>query len=239
MEALKIHKELFESLETEIIPELKNLPKVETQEKKEKYRDLLSRTGFHSIKSFQDITEKVNEAKKENHKLKIKKRLSEGLEFIQRTMPFNRIISFTSLMRIMKKYDLYLGHSQNFQTEIPPRNLVEFDNFHSNLSKKMDILKKKMSFVRDLEDFRETSDPCFMVSATIEHFNTKNKTIVDRCIFDIAKPKLNWDPSITPSKFSDPIILVPFMLEGVIFFFIVTAWGKEASDEEIANFYNN
>jgi hypothetical protein len=244
--ALQIHKELNEILEKECIPtlssEISSIKITEVEPKVEDYTRSLSALGFSNVPVVVSTKEKISDNQDKNTDIITKNRIISLLkEFSSEVYPY-KAITMTALHRVMEKYGLFISTPSRFIKNIPTNNLSQINKFTDNkfpkLSKWRNISHNLMS-----ESYTNKRIPSFMVAATSDCFNMDKSLIIGREIVNreaAGNYKLNFNLSMPPTPdFSDPIILCPFKFNrdgfDLILFAIVTAWGKEAKDEEIFN----
>ena len=234
--AEKVKKDLLEDLEKNILPNLnkkENLSLPEPSEKELEYLQILKSAGFQT-KSIKKIESSYFELKGKEKETKEKEELKRLISEIQLKSPY-KLISYTSLKRILDKYDLYLGPTSLFKGEVPVKAAEDIKRFLLNKDK-LDVYWVGTPVFLNRPSHRE-----IVIAALKKNFNVKGNTIIGREITEFKKPDFRLNIKFSMPDFrTDPIVLAPFRLkDNIIMFFIITAWGKEAKDKDIFNELNN
>lgn len=152
--------------------------------------------------------------------------LERLIEQYQQEYPCNRFIDRDSVTRVCEKYNLYMVQANRYKDDIPDRNQKEIINFRIRRAlirteATVRASRSSVDFSAIINDYRSTLDPqelipaCGLVILAPEHkINMAGLRKVGRILVK-----------------DDPIVLQP--VQGG--FLIVSAWGPEASDQEVVN----
>lgn len=237
----------FLTAEDRLLNEAKSLienPKIDAMKKAER----LNKLGFTSSrdsKLAEDIAQKSSHASG----------LLSSIAHFRTYYPHNKFITEQEVKRLCEKYGLVLGGADRYVGDIPEKNVMEMERFKlrsEDFVKEESVFgemlnglirfqngmigmdwgtdvnsttawgRREMQIPADIYGAREskpTKKPAFKMCAPAKEFNTSNMAIEDgyKMVVD------------------DPIVLQP--VKGG--YLIVTAWGKEASDEAVVNGVNN
>jgi len=164
-----------------------------------------------------------------------------------------KIISYSQIITILEKYDLYIAPSENYTDILPEDNAkhllnykrsVSDKNINGNFDSKYPICSQKIkNNLSGLSHNRYDVPLQFYVCAPIKMFSTINRFIIGKELFynSSLAPKFTY---VKPTKIEDPIILSPLFLDNEIandlkLFHVVTAWGPEAKDPLVFNQLSN
>lgn len=208
--------------------------------------DRLKNLGFTSAKE-------VLEADKENARISIlqaenlaKSKLIEAINYFTAKYPMYKFITKESVIKICEKYGLIHGDAQNYIGTIPDKNLKEIEEFkidenddaYSGIGRTSlrgffgmqltnaafgtrneleNILKNDYNPDIKYEDVMQKVGLSIVAPAT--DFNTNNMRIENHQLVNIP----------------DPIVLKPVAYKNERYYLIMTAWGEEASDEDVVN----
>lgn len=95
----------------------------------------------------------------------------------------------------------------------------------SDVNRDIDLLKNKnesIDYTRDSNYFERIYKVPLHIAAPKKDFNLRGLNVED---YEIKKMQ----------EIPDPIVLCPVIWRGIVYFLIVTAWGKEALDEDVVN----
>lgn len=183
--------------------------------------DKLKELGFKSIQKVSDREDVLT-----------KRRYAETVAYYRQKYPFRKFLLQLSVEAICKKYGLLLGYVQHFTGVIPQKNINEILGFKVNdedkpesdnsiwfKSSRWDEKFDKLflcegKWCEEKEEKISQEKITLKICAPETMFNTNNMTVVDGY-----------------KLVSDPIVLQP--VKGG--YLIVTAWGDEASDENVVN----
>jgi hypothetical protein len=174
------------------------------------------------------------------------KNLKNSLDDIRLKYPY-KIISFAQIVRILEKYDLYIGNSRSYTDIIPQYNAKQISDYLNNIQNKGISVSLDSSYPISSQNYPSypsySNNKCsFYICAPHSMFETKDKNIVGREVF--------YDSSLTvklkfvPAPIKDPIVLNPLFIDNplakdLMLFHIVTAWGPEAKEPDVLNFLEN
>ena len=180
---------------------------------------------------------------------------NEKAAYYSMAYPFNKFITTKQVKKICDKYDLFLGEIKLFNGFVPDKNLKEIENFRLKL-------RDYTHFGYDTEGYggkcifdelpKKLQKELLESNETDTSFNTKyrEKGNLFKTIFlhekkdmKIVAPlnQFNLDKRYKVNKKTrkieliDPIVLQP--VEGG--YLIDTAWGDEASDNDVINQIRN
>lgn len=200
---------------------------------------LAHKFGFDSIQEVQEFN--VVNSKRMINEVTLKA-IKEAKEYISDY----KWIPETSVERICKEYNLIFGNVGDYKGFLPNKNLIEisqFDEKHRNkLNYCLDIsfrTDNSMKFFRSKksaeeylldENRRLSSYVYYAIRNSIDDLKIcapiKDMHIRDQILIDGYKLEKNVP---------DPIVLARRDFNGVQGYYIVTAWGNEASDPEVLN----
>ncbi|MCK9417689.1 hypothetical protein M0Q97_13685 [Candidatus Dojkabacteria bacterium] len=213
--------------------------------------DRLEKLGFSQSQEVREAKleiQRLNELKTENAK---KEELIDAINYFSQKYPLYKFITEESVKKICEKYGLIYSEVNNYIGTIPYKNLKEMENFKIsdddipvNVTKQnfnlrwnsnnsiMSANKVKFDFGSDIgltnnyfkkdDDYYNINKIPLYIAAPIKDFNTKNMEIKE---YKLDKPQI----------VQDPIVLQPVFYKQKQYFLIMTAWGEEASDENVVN----
>lgn len=193
----------------------------------------LSALGFASSKT-------VVSVQKDQRALDKAKELKESIEHFTNKYPNNKFITPDSVAKICKKYGLVLGGVDIFLGDVPEDNIKDIENFNvkdedrayeyawdgfmsfrSTRSKNFYTCDKEYADQIMKSSDVSVRESMLMIAGPAKDFDLRGKEIKDNVIMDI------------PVK--DPVVLQPVYHNNELGYLIITAWGKEASDELVVN----
>lgn len=196
--------------------------------------ELASRFGFHQVKEVVETSEA--ESKKEEHN-RILATINQARVYISDY----KWIPESSVERICKQYGLVFGKTSQYKGFLPNQNLLEIEQFSNKHESKLyfasgsrwgneyfNTLEQAQSYAnqenRRSHSYYRTSNSLnsLMICAPLKDMNTDGYTI---------EKGYKLEKKAVP----DPIILARRDFNGVVGYYIVTAWGDEASDPEVIN----
>lgn len=241
--------------------------KVKEQQKDFKKKAILMKDlGFNNAKEVKEFEKE--ESKTENIRSKkenlsnLSKNLIKEINKYKIKFPGYKIITYSQVMKICEKYNLYMGKSDLYTGEIPDKNLediVKFDKIKNKISDKYAFLDQNPYPLCEIQNLIEKDEYKFThkynvnygygtpniftelsyhICAPANDFETKNCVKVGNEIF---KSNMKNKFKLKKIELKDPIVLFPIPLKSLkeIGFLIITAWGDEAKDELIFNEKNN
>jgi len=205
----------------------------------------LEKLGFINTKEVQEAKveiSRLDELKKENE---LKQDLIESINYFSIKYPIYKFITEDSVKKICNKYKLIYSSINNYIDTVPDENLQRIEEFKIDENDKCFIIISTLSanydrdpysayiskqeykkYLKEKENNHSSSDYKFLkcsleIVAPPSYFNLKNTEIKSYQL--IKKP------------IPDPIVLQPVIFKYIKHYLIITAWGKEASDELITN----
>lgn len=224
--------------------------------------DRLQNLGFKKAKdTIVSINEKVRirELERENEK---KAELVKAIQHFSFKYPNYKFITEESVIKICEKYGLIYADVDLYTGDVPDKNLKHIEDFKikdedkcylvtevytgsvSRQDKTYFVSHEKCLQIKKDEQEKQNSHRYTKGLGHIGHFvNTRESC--SEAKFMIAAPVKDFDLSdrrhtVKDSQIvtiieDDPIVLSPVMFGGKKHFLIVTAWGLEASDEDVVN----
>ena len=217
-------------------------------EKGEKLKSL----GFVNTKEVaykESISSKVSDINYENQK---KEGLKKAIKYFSEKYPQYKFITEDSIKKICDKYGLIYGDVSHYIGNVPDENLQHIINFKVEEN---DLVYEHRSknYEYRIEEFGKliTTKDFLRIIAKETHHNKYNIRVSSLIGLSrdykpatllIAAPKKDFNLQdrvvfnnkiTTPVK--DPVVFHPVSFEDDIYYLIVTAWGKESSDELIMN----
>ena len=219
----------------------------------------LKALGFSSSKEVIEADaeiKRLEELKREND---TKTNLIEAINYFSFKYPNFKFITEESVLKICEKYGLVYGEISRYTGVVPEENLKHIENFRvleddecyvnsfsydfSNTRK--DYYKNYITFERYKEKEAINKNKIYTdpMSALLEARDRRELNM--KCPLEIAAPLGDFDMkgaelknfkiSNVPVKIPDPVVLKPVIFGNQKYYLIVTAWGKEASDEIVVN----
>lgn len=185
-------------------------------------KDFLEGLGFSSSKNVTHFMER----RKTLEELGIKMETIDILSKIKETYG-KTIITYSGLVALCQKYNLYFGCSSKFLGEIPMENVKEMQNFNfSTFTSHYTVLTQnnRESIIEMITSHRAKT----MIVAPLNQFNLKDVIVsYSREIIPFDKQEV----SPKNSEAQDPIVLLPFAVSGIreVFFLVLTHWDNSNS----------
>ena len=228
--------------ETLIIPKLDKLVKDGI---------FLNDIGFVNVNIAKDASKYKSISKKtvedKQNLLKQSKEIDETITEYKKLFPFHKFISYSQVLKILEKYNLYLGHSSIYKGVIPEKNIHEIKLFP---------IDRLPNFLIPNINIKE---PLCVAESTTNNFNIVDRRSKPAINFYICAPETNFilnnilkighelvkDGEFNQKSFKelrkikklapkDPIVLVPVKTTlDMLGFMIVTKWGLEANDTSL------
>ena len=221
--------------------------------------DMLRSLGFNSVPEVKDAMQK-------EQTIKISQQTADLIKYYKEKYPFNRFINEESVERICKKYNLVCGDVGLYKGFVPETNLKQIAKFSLKeedkpewyiINEGVEHLSSWTPVKLDSSDFTPSYEN--YISSVGNHW-TQHALVND--IYPqftrIACAKLPSNSALGSFKICAPIkdmdtagmrlngyklekhIPDPIVLQPVVGgYLIVTAWGDEASDEDVINSTNN
>lgn len=209
----------------------------------------LKALGFSNANGAKDVQNEKMRLVKLQQENEAKVSLIKAINYFSTKYPAYKFITEKSVKRICEKYGLIYGTVDKYIGNVPDINLKHIENFKINVkdvafTRETEMnrwggrgIRKEYSFDflsydlymkhTDLRFFRLPGQTYYKspleIAAPIKDFNLDKHEVKN---FKIVKKKV---------QIPDPIVLQPVFYEGQKHYLIVTAWGLEASDEEVIN----
>lgn len=219
--------------------------------------DRLQNLGFKKAKdTIVSINEKgrIRELERENEK---KAQLVKAIQYFSFKYPNYKFITEESVIKICEKYGLIYADVDLYTGDVPDKNLKHIEDFKIKDEDKCYLVTQTYTggFSRQDETYFASHEKCLEIEKEKREKNDSHRYtpaglvhIRKSCSeakFMIAAPVKDFDLSdrrhtvkdsqIVTIVEDDPIVLSPVMFGGKKHFLIVTAWGLEASDEDVVN----
>lgn len=249
----EIHKSFYEEVDN-LLAEAKILKSTETQKQdlidKSNRLKALGFTNTKEVKEAEKEIQRIDELKMENE---AKERLVRAINYFSFHYPQYKFITEESVKKICKKYNLVYGKVDNYIGEIPLENLNHIEKFSIKEDDICYVVNENTYFGWGIPDNNKinyiSSNGALKKYRVIPyHDNTGYITTnVYKSKLEIVAPltyfnldnKETKDFQLVKKIHKDPIVLHPVFFEGQKHYLIVTAWGKESSDELVINEKNN
>lgn len=184
----------------------------------------LSDLGFNKTRHVTEINEVTTKFKKSQVTI-------EAIRYFSEKYPMYRFITNESVKRICDKYKLVYSSVGDYIGTVPDRNIQEMKNFKIKDEDACYEYQNHYSFIggrtqcgfTEYKRIRENQwawKSPLEIAAPVKDFDLSGKTVKDRKLV---------------SNIPDPVVLQPVMFNDVKYYLIVTAWGLEASDPDVAN----
>lgn len=243
---LEIHETFFTEVD-DLLAQAKISKSVETtkQELIDKAARLSS-LGFANTKEVQEAQieiDRLNMLQVENN---AKASMIRAIEYFSFHYPQYKFITEASVKKICAKYNLVYGNVGKYIGTVPDKNLKHIEDFKIKDEDKAYIEVEEGMFHHttrfiDQKAYNSGRNPPYYpyASRLVRHgFTTYREcplTIVAPVSdFNMGKSELK-DFQVSDVFIPDPIVLAPVFFEGQRHFLVVTAWGEEASDQDVVN----
>jgi hypothetical protein len=231
----EIHRAFYEDIDTFVLSLQSEKPDISIDKELYEKGKLMFELGFRYSKEskiYQDEN-RIFQEKETDYRKKLESK--NFVDYLNFKYPQYRIISKESVEKLCEKYNLVFADSNAYTGTIPNRNLKEISNFKiKDEDKSFEIISESRNI------FIASYQEC------IDNNYTKGNCYINEMSFYIVAPKSDMrygTKTIDTFKVEDPIVLYPvfrrFEFSMIQFFLIVSAWGNEASDENVVNFKNN
>lgn len=199
-------------------------PVIEIDERLANKAERLNRLGFTMSKDVKDYTlakRKVEDVNSENEE---KQRLIDAINYFSEKYPNYKFITEASVNKICHKYNLYLGDVNDYIGEVPDANLEVMERFE------VDKCDKGTEYMGQWPSPNPGGG-----YGLVSMYNTATlKICAPKSDF---RKDVQYDESTRTVKqeIPDPIVLQPVKYKGFPYYLVVTAWGIESNDSEVAN----
>lgn len=200
---------------------------------------LAHKFGFSSIKEVEEFNE-IN-YRREVNEITLNA-INEAKEYISDY----KWIPETSVERICKEYSLVFGGVEDYKGFLPNKNLLEIDEFSKKHEDKLNYCidisfrsDNSMEFFENKELAEEYALDKNSLMYSYSHYATRNSIDNLKICAPIKDMHIRDQILVDGYKLErsvpDPIVLARRDFNGVQGYYIVTAWGNEASDPEVLN----
>lgn len=199
----------------------------------------LSQIGLSNAANVKTLTKKVGIIGESNKEVQANFDLKSEIKLLRLRIP-NKMLSLAQLYFILDKYDLFIGKASRFIGTIPEKNSLDLLSFDKWRKESLCVNFQSNSLSKPLHEIEVQIG--YLVVAPKSDFNLKKSTICVNQILDYTPKKLGdfidearKERIERNIKLRDPVILLPRLIKGTMFFFIVTKWGDEAELDEFQN----
>lgn len=196
--------------------------------------DILEKCGFTS-------TEKVAKNRVVKGRLIDSEREAKIIQYYQQRYPLYKFIMEKHVEEICKKYGLVHGPVHKYKGDVPSKNIQEIARFNKNLIdvKDRQYIRKELRVwtIETESKVDHSSYEWYLRNCKENGVTNVSYTVCQNDKFSICAPVKDMD--MTRSEvvgykvvdIPDPVVLYPVQFG----YFIVSAWGPEASDEHVVN----
>lgn len=172
--------------------------------------------------------------------------LKRAIIYFQQKYPHYKFIDDEGITRICKKYGLIHAPCHRYTGIVPEKNIMEMESFKINDD---DICwqettyayhRSEITFISKSEGEQKVKECKKMCPSTRDSWvqpGTRSMA-APRKDFDLTGMHIDTD-GITAVNIPDPVVFEPVVFEGNKYYLISTAWGDEASDEDVVNHIMN
>lgn len=204
---------------------------------------LAEQLGFTSIK---EVVDKSAHDKVIQDNVRVVQAIQQASLYI----PTHKWIPESSVKQICEKWGLVMGGVSMYKGFLPSKNLLEIQDFKNKYY-------DKLHYASELRFFGDTSVRFFRTEKECREYVNRRKVdpfthgVVDKLnstdtlsicapLKDMEVPRnATIENGYKIREIPDPIVLARRDFEGIEGYYIVTAWGDEASDEMVVNQNNN
>lgn len=185
----------------------------------------------------------ISEATSEIERLQVieqtnfeKKNLIAAIRYFSDKYPQYKFITLESINKICEKYGLYFSEAELYTGAIPDENLLHIEKFR--------VDAEDNCYNSVCHKFSWSRDPEKISYSTAEHRRKDYDYSITKEPYYIAAPKhdflledteLKGNQIVKKQVVKDPVVFKPVFYGEKLYYLIVTAWGKEASDELVVN----
>lgn len=204
--------------------------------------------GFKSAKGVKEANEEMERILKIEQENKDKKELIEAINHFSFKYPNYKFITEDSVKMLCQKYNLIYSPVDKYIGDVPEKNLRHIEDFQiseddvchqkeviSTLGNYSSILflsrKERFAIEREYKMFSGHGMKEELGQSPLEIVAPRDK-------FDLSGMEVK-DRSLSKKIIPDPIVLQPVIFKNKKHYLVVTAWGKEASDNLVVNERNN
>lgn len=204
----------------------------------------LTKLGFYKSKEVEEAYDEISRLNKLKIENEEKKELIDAINYFSQKYPLYKFITVESVKKICEKYGLIYGEISNYIGTIPDKNLKEIEDFKISEDDEAYTVNSTWGIVND--------DPVFMSFKKTQSINYKDSYTdsykkyhysIEKSKLVIAAPISDFDTKnmkiekhqLIKVPVQDPIVLKPVIYNEKRYFLIMSAWGEEASDENVVN----
>ncbi len=219
-------------------------------------------TNTKEVKEAEAEIERIDRLKKEN---KDKEDLVEAINYFSFKYPNYKFIVEESVKKICAKYGLIYGAIDRYIGDVPDKNLKHIEQFSINEKDEVYMVEEttwgigvgRMPVKYKYFD-KEGCDKYFNSDRFEQSHYYKHGDVITMClpsmggeikryksILEIAAPLKDFNMEGREVKghkilnIPDPVVLMPVLFKDKKHYLVVTAWGIEASDENVVNARHN
>lgn len=197
----------------------------------------LKKLGFVQCKDTQKGEDEIRAAhwlRLDNEK---KSKLINAVNYFSKKYPTYKLITEEAVKQICDRYNLVYGPVGRYKGSVPDKNLQEIANFKVKEEDKSYTITSSWGDIRSDINMKELKD-------LLKIYNDDSRIVGKEAPLEIAAPVSDFDTTgmrVRDLKLAapDPVVLHPVLFEDTKYYFVVTAWGPEASDPEVVNPKNN
>lgn len=202
--------------------------------------------GFTSSKDALECRKEIRSAEQIEQENIKRDRLKRAILYFQQKYPHYKFIDSDGIARICKKYGLIHAPCNRYTGVVPEKNIREMESFKINDD---DICwqettyayhRSEITFISKYEGEQKVKEGKKMCPSMRDSWvqpGTRSMA-APRKDFDLSGMKIDTD-GITAINIPDPVVFEPVVFEGNKYYLISTAWGDEASDEDVVNHIMN
>lgn len=203
----------------------------------------LKTLGFNNAKDIQETKEEVSKLAKLRIDNEFKLKLADTISYFSQHYPQYKFITEQSVKKICNKYGLIYGQVGLYKGDVPEDNLKQIENLH--IKDKDSVFLEETMFKSSWggPDKKEVGYSSYNTGKKTSHASSYYYRTYKKASLEIAAPMKDFNTDnmklegfkLTKIVPPDPIVLKPVFHNGMKHYLIITAWGKETSDELVVN----
>jgi len=161
----------------------------------------------------------------------------DAVKKYQKHFPFHKFILYSQVIKILQKYNLFLGMAHLFKGDIPNKNIKEIKNFINKKPDKNIFIYHKFGPICINNGKDGQFQPQMYICAPKTDFKSgKNIYTIGNEIYEYNDLSLaDFKIELLRKKLEDPIILTPVITKlDQVGFIVITKWGLEANDIDLS-----
>lgn len=207
----------------------------------------LSSLGFANTKEVQEAQIEIDRLNRLDAENQAKASMIRAIEHFSFRYPQYKFITEASVKKICAKYNLVYGNVGKYIGTVPDKNLKHIEDFKikdedkAYLEVEEGMFHYATRFIDQNTYSRQVNPHSYDAMRGVRYRTTSTSyrecplTIVAPVSdFNMGKSELK-DFQVSDVFIPDPIVLAPVFFEGQRHFLVVTAWGEEASDQDVVN----